>query len=223
MGKVDVVRASEVQKFARERVLVDKNCFADLNLLGAVDVAYSGSVACAAVVAYETRAGGVVESRLVVTEARAPYIPGYLFLRELGPMLAGYKALASKPDVVLINGHGYSHPRRIGIASYFGLVASLPTIGVARGLLVGEELCPDGSGSLCFVTDGEELIAVSLPGDRGRWYVSAGHCITLSSALRVVSSILERHEGSLYPMVLADSLSRRCIRACTKRGQRTNG
>ena len=67
-----------------------------------------------------------------------PYIPGFLSFREVPALYKAWQKLAVKPDLVMLDGHGIMHPRRMGVASHFGLVAEVPTMGCAKKPLVGE-------------------------------------------------------------------------------------
>ncbi len=71
-------------------------------------------------------------------ETRFPYVPGYLSFRELEVMLDLFARLENPPDLVLADGQGIAHPRRIGLASHLGLFLNVPTIGCAKSRLVGE-------------------------------------------------------------------------------------
>ena len=79
----------------------------------------------------------------VVEEASAsalppmPYVPGLLSFREAPLVLEALRKLRTTPDVLLIDGHGRLHPRRLGIASHVGLHVDVPVIGVGKTLLVG--------------------------------------------------------------------------------------
>lgn len=67
-----------------------------------------------------------------------PYIPGFLSFRETPALLAAWEQLSQKPDLLFVDGHGISHPRRLGVASHFGLMIDVPTIGVAKKRLCGK-------------------------------------------------------------------------------------
>ncbi len=64
--------------------------------------------------------------------------PGLLSLRELGPLVASLAKLRTRPDVLLVNGHGRAHPRRFGSTRQVGLESDSSTAGCARSRLTGQ-------------------------------------------------------------------------------------
>jgi deoxyribonuclease V len=114
-----------------------------------------------------------------------PYVPGLLSFRET-PVLAGaFTKLRSKIDLLLVDGHGYAHPRRFGIACHLGLLLDVPTIGVAKSRLLGEHEIPGTAhGERVDLLDKGERIGGVL---RSRanvspLYVSVGHRISQRTA-----------------------------------------
>jgi deoxyribonuclease V len=81
--------------------------------------------------------------RAVVTGAAgAPYEPGLLALRE-GPVLeAAVRALAARPDVVLVDATARDHPRGAGLALHLGAALDLATVGVTHRPLLAEGAWP---------------------------------------------------------------------------------
>lgn len=64
---------------------------------------------------------------------------GFLAFREIEPCLTLYNKLTSSnpeliPDVIMFDGNGILHPRGLGLASHFGAVQNVCTIGVAKNL-----------------------------------------------------------------------------------------
>jgi deoxyribonuclease V len=115
-----------------------------------------------------------------------PYIPGLLSFREIPVILAAMERLTLAPDLVLVDGQGIAHPRRIGIASHLGVLLDLPTIGAAKSRLVGryDEPGPERGDRSPLVHRGEVVGAVLRTRSRvGPLFVSAGHRVSLDTAV----------------------------------------
>ena len=121
-----------------------------------------------------------------------PYVPGLLSFREVPVVLAAAEKLKADPDVLLVDGQGYAHPRRLGLACHLGLLWDKPTVGCAKSRLIGTHDEPhEAAGSYTDLVDdraGGELIgAVLRTRDNVRpLYISSGHKIALPQALDVV-------------------------------------
>ncbi|MDX5375960.1 MAG: endonuclease V, partial [Halomonas sp.] len=77
----------------------------------------------------------IVEQVVHREPTRMPYIPGLLSFREIPAALAAFGKLTTRPELVMVDGQGIAHPRRLGVASHLGLWLDLPTIGVAKSRL----------------------------------------------------------------------------------------
>ena len=97
-----------------------------------------GRTARAAVVVMSCPQLEPLEVQLAFEPTSLPYIPGLLSFRELPVVLRALEKLSILPDLVLCDGQGIAHPRRLGIAAHLGVVTGLPTIGVGKSRLIGD-------------------------------------------------------------------------------------
>jgi deoxyribonuclease V len=153
----------------------------------------------------------LVEEAGAAGECPFPYRTGLLSFREVPILAAALAQLHERPDVVLVDGQGIAHPRGLGLAAHLGLVAEVPTIGVAKSRLVGEDIEPDlAAGSFkALIWKGKQVgwILRTREGIKPL-YVSPGHCITLPECLEITLKCVTRYRLPL-PVRQADLLSRR--------------
>lgn len=127
-----------------------------------------------------------------------PYVPGYLSFREVPAIVEAYKKLRVSPDVVMMDGHGSAHPRRLGVAAHLGPMLDTPTIGCAKSLLFGTGEAPGGeAGSVSHLADPKtgEVIGAYLRTKRDvkPVIISPGHRMTLFDALKITKACVRRH------------------------------
>jgi len=204
-----VAEATALQARLR-RLVVRRDAFGKVRHVAGADVAFdiAGRRAYAAVIVFRFPGLQEVERSWVCRPITFPYVPGLLAFREAPAVADALAGLHIRPDLLLVDGQGYAHPRRCGLASHLGLALELPTIGCAKSILIGEhgELGRE-RGSLAPLRDGGEIVGAAL---RTRTavrplYVSVGHRISLSSAIRFV---LDCGDGFRLPKPtrLADQL-----------------
>jgi deoxyribonuclease V len=127
-----------------------------------------------------------------------PYVPGLLSFREIPMLLSAWEKLSTKPDVLIVDGIGIAHPRRLGIASHLGLMLNLPTIGCAKSVLTGSYEEPSNErGATSPLQDRKtgEVIGMAL---RTREnckpvFVSPGHLITLKESVELVMNCVTKY------------------------------
>ena len=128
----------------------------------------------------------LVESKVVAGRVDFPYVPGLLSFREAPLTLTACEQLSVTPDLILVDGQGIAHPRRLGLASHLGLFLDTPTIGCAKSRLCGSHQTPaPEAGSYAELIDGSETIGAVLRTKLGTnpIYVSIGHKVDLENAI----------------------------------------
>jgi len=187
---VSLAEAKETQlKLAGE--VATENEGINPHLIAGVDISSPDSrgIARGAVVVLGYPELTIVEVKLVEKEVTFPYIPGLLSFRECPLILAACEKLRNTPDLVLVDGQGIAHPRRLGLASHLGLFLDRPTIGCAKSILCGKhEPVGEEVSSYAELVDNGEVIGAALRTKIGTRpiYVSIGHKVGLAAALNWV-------------------------------------
>ncbi|HOX36350.1 MAG TPA: deoxyribonuclease V [Candidatus Brocadiia bacterium] len=135
----------------------------------------------------------VVDSATAVVKSPFPYVPGLLSFREAPALLDAFKALKTKPDVVIADGQGLAHPRRFGLACHLGLFLDMPVLGCAKSRLIGEyvEPGPRKGERTALIQEGERIGTVLRTRDRVKpVFVSVGHMTSLQTSEDVVMRCL---------------------------------
>jgi len=195
---LDYQEAVAVQQRLADRV-VEGPPLASAEVIAAADVSGGrrGERIAAAAVLVDARTMAVLETRRAGATAAWPYVPGCLSFREIPVLLKAFKRLQRRPDVVLCDGQGRAHPRRLGLASHLGLALDVPTIGCAKSRLVGQVRRQPGRSRGCraALMDGGERIGTVLRTRTGvrPVYVSVGHRIDLASAEHWVLATATRY------------------------------
>ncbi|KAI9343594.1 endonuclease V [Obelidium mucronatum] len=134
---------------------------------------------------------------------------------------------ASPPQVLFIDGNGVFHPRGFGVACQVGVLADVPTIGIAKNLL---EIRDDGVFSkdvkvLCeqHLTAGGTFVNIvgnsgivygagvrSVDGAKNPVFVSNGHRVSLETAVSLTLAVSKHRQPE--PIRFADHLGREFIR-----------
>jgi deoxyribonuclease V len=119
-----------------------------------------------------------------------PYVPGFLSFREAPAVLAAFDKLTRVPDLLMFDGQGIMHPRRLGIAAHLGVWLDLPSIGCAKSFLIGHTTGELGSdpGDWVEMTNRGEVIGAMVRTKKNvkPLYISVGHKIDLAGAVQWV-------------------------------------
>jgi deoxyribonuclease V len=186
--------AAAIQREMRERVsLVDAIAVDDIRVVAGVDNTYTRqrkeTTAYAVVVALDFATMEVVETSFAVCEVGFPYVPGLLSFREAPAILDAFRGLKTEPDVILFDGQGIAHPRRIGLASHLGVVLDRSSVGCAKSKLVGEFEEPERvfGAQTPLVHRGEQVgVALRTRPRHAPLFVSPGHKLSIPTAVEIV-------------------------------------
>ncbi|MEH2338845.1 deoxyribonuclease V [Nostoc sp.] len=180
-----------IQEKLRDQVITKDQLQEPIQYVAGVDMGFEadGTISRAAVAVLSFPDLQVIETSLAHRPTSFPYIPGFLSFREIPAVLDALEKIKTTPDMILCDGQGIAHPRRLGIASHLGLLIDIPTIGVAKSLLVGkyEELAQTKGSRQPLIYKGETIGAVlrSRTGVKPL-YISSGHRISLPTAIDYV-------------------------------------
>ena len=190
--------AMQIQRDLASRV-IERDCLGEVRRVAGVDVGFEGDgnqIARAAVVVLDFPALEPIDYAIARLPVTFPYIPGLLSFREVPVVLRALEALKTEPDVIIVDGHGRAHPRRMGIASHLGVLLDSPTIGCAKSILCGTVAEPENQvGAWSLLRDGAELIGAAVRTREGTTpvYVSVGHRVSLERAIDTVLQCCKRY------------------------------
>jgi len=189
--------AIALQRALRGRIMTEDR-LGSVQRVAGVDVGFEdqGAVTRAAVAVLSYPQLALLETAVARRPTRFPYLPGLLSFREIPAVLDALEKLVTLPDLLLCDGQGIAHPRRLGIAAHLGLLMDIPTIGVAKTRLWGTHgKVPEERGSWTPLWDKDEMIGAVLRTRVGvnPVFISPGHRISLATAIDVVLSCTTRY------------------------------
>ena len=184
-------QAMELQKQFSYEVVAEDKFDAPIKTVAGIDLGYDAKndVSRAVVVVLSFPALELLESSEAKLPIQFPYYPSLLSFRETPVAVKALEKLDITPDVILCDGQGIAHPRRFGIACHIGLLTNVPSIGVAKSILVGKyENLGENRGSRAQLIDrGEQVGAALRTKDKTQpVFVSVGNRINLETATEIV-------------------------------------
>lgn len=165
-----------------------------------VDVGFEedNTITRAAVVVLDFPSLKLREEAIARLPTSFPYIPGLLSFREGPAIMEALGKLEHWPDLMLFDGQGIAHPRRLGIACHIGLLTNTPSIGVGKSRLRGhaKEALGNEKGEWKFLWDKEEIIGALVRTRAGTkpLYISIGHRVGLETAVKYVLACTTRYK-----------------------------
>lgn len=187
----------EQEKLARAIKLEDEFDFELAGRIAGIESVFLGNKIISAIVVLDEDCE-IIEQEYAEEKMNFPYIPEFRAYRELPAMIQAFNKLDEKPDLVFIRGHGILHPRGLGLASHFSIVAGVPSIGIADSLIAGEEKNNDiilngkVAGRKLETKEGSNPI-----------FVSPGNLISLSTSVELVKKFTREPHKIPEPLRLA--------------------
>lgn len=224
MAKFQIEEAIKLQEKLKEKIVLQApfSSSKEIKIVAGTDLHFSPDekIACAGVVVVSFPEMRILEK--VTVKRRViqpfPYLPTFLSFREMPYLLAAFKKLKIKPDVILCDGQGIAHPRKMGLATHLGITLNKPTIGCAKSLLYGdyEKLPERAKGSYSYLRGekgdkgekGEIIGAVLRTKDNVHpVFVSPGYKMNLELAMEIILRCCVKYRLP-EPLRLAHRLAR---------------
>ena len=195
--EVSIHEAISIQQKLRKKIILS-NKLLKIKRIAAVDVGFSNNQSVCVVSTFGYPELNPIETIRAKGKISFPYIPGLLTFREGPVIVASFRKLKSKPDLVFFDGQGICHPRRMGIATHLGIVLDVSSIGCAKSHLCGVyEMPKDDKGNYSLVYDNntkEVLGAVLRTRNKVKpIFVSCGHKVSLKQAIKIVLKLCPKY------------------------------
>src|SRR3989344_6750028 len=185
--------------------------FTKVKTLGGACCLASHNEIIASVVVCDAESLGLLEHKTYVLPQPFPYQPGLEAYREMPAIMEAFNLLSQEPDVLLVQGPGINHPRKVGIAAHLGLALNVPTIGISESLSFGR------------IEQGKIMIEREIRGFEIKTkeyarpiYAAPGHLMSLGSALHFISKTIKPPHKMPEPLHLAHSLARKKVKGMAK-------
>lgn len=183
--------------------IILKDNFKKIQTYGGIDQVYQDHEVISCIVVCDKNMK-IIEKQTAKARAPIPYIPGLLAYREMPAAIEAYNKLENKPDVLIVDGHGIDHPRRLGLASHLGLTLNQPTVGITKSLVKGRV-----ENGKIFI--GKEMVGFEFISKEHAkpLYVSPGHLVSLGTALKVITETIKPPHKLPEPLHLAHKFAKK--------------
>ncbi len=194
--EVNPKEAIQLQKELKKKISLKKS-FNQVKKVAGADVSYYQNKMIAGVIIFKFSNLEVIEKQSFISSINFPYIPGLLTFREGPSLLEAFKKIKVEPDIILFDGQGIAHPRRMGIATHLGLFLDKPTIGCAKSKLSGNyNAVGEEKGCYSLLREGEEIIGAVV---RTRKkvkpiFVSPGHKMDLPNSIEIILKCTDKYK-----------------------------
>lgn len=129
-------------------------------------------------------------------DSKFEYKAEFLAFREVPTLMKAWEQIPIKPDLLILDGQGITHPRRMGIASHFGLLADHPTIGCAKNMLHGEfGILEEEKFSYSPIFKNQEKLGFALRTKTNvkPVFISPGHHMSVDDSLEIMTNTIQKY------------------------------
>jgi deoxyribonuclease V len=194
---VTPIKAKAIQDDLKNKIILE-NTVTKVDIIAGVDVSYdkNSNELYGVIVNLKFNSLEIIEVKKTSSKVTFPYIPGLLSFREAPCILHTFTKLEITPDVIIFDGQGIAHPKRLGIATHLGLWLNKPTIGCAKSKLVGEYKEPGiEKGSFSYLKIDNEVVGAVVRTRTGvkPVFVSPGFKIDLISSIKIILSCCRKY------------------------------
>jgi len=194
---VSITEATEIQNQLRHSVSMITE-IKNITTIAGGDISHNkdSDIVYAGIVVLSYPQMQLLSYSLVEAKTTFPYIPGYLGFREVPALLQAWDQLPQKPDLMILDGQGVTHPRRMGIASHFGVLTNQPSIGCAKNMLYGNyaPLGLEKFNASPIISQNEHMgYAVRTKDNVKPVYISPGHKVSVADSLEFIIPCILKH------------------------------
>ncbi|MGK4568293.1 endonuclease V [Flavobacterium sp. 3HN19-14] len=190
-----IEEATALQLSMREQ-LVLKPLENPVRIIGGADISYNkfSTKVFAGIVILSYPEMELLSYSLYEGETTFPFVHNYLGFREVPSLLETWKQIPVKPDILVLDGQGITHPRKLGVASHFGILENHPTIGCAKSMMAAklDEVGLEKFSSWPYYREGE-LLGYALRTKEKKIpvepvYISPGNLITAEETFEIMKN-----------------------------------
>ncbi len=207
--EIDFNKLRKLQRSLAKKVkLVDVD-LRKIRYIAAFDVSYKGNKGKGVIVIYDKIKRKIIYEDVLEKEVNFPYVPTFLSFREIPLIEELFKKIKIKPEVVFFDGQGVLHPFHLGLASHFGVLYNMITVGVAKRKLIGEvKKMPEREGEYSPIYFEGKIKGYVLRISKGKKFlwISPGNLITPKKALKITLFFIR--EGKHFLMDRADKIAK---------------
>jgi deoxyribonuclease V len=195
--KLSPAEAIAYQQQLRKRIQI-RPLERPVQTIGGADISFNKyeETVYAGIVVFSYPDMKLIGQATAISRTSFPYIPGLLAFREVPALLEAWNKLEIKPDVMVLDGQGIAHERRMGIATHFGLETGVPTIGCAKSRLTGKYEEPGNTPfAQSDLTDKGELIGTALRSKKNckPLFVSPGNLVSIEQSVEITMNCINKH------------------------------